>query len=83
MPTKLRPLNAIKIGNATQHVKNLLIRRYTPYRITPEGEYYLLDGELIPVKDFNKMYPLDLLPIQRKGCNSDRTKNWIHGQQSF
>lgn len=84
MPTKIRPANSIKVSNIAAVIKRKYFRMYTPYRITPNEEYYLVNGEKVSVSQFNILYPeISLLPIRNKGGNSDRTKNWLHDQKSF
>ena len=84
MPTKIRPVNAIKVSNVCAALERKRFRLNTPSRITPEGEFYLLDGVEVPVQEFNKMFPeISLVPVAKKGGNSDRTKNWMHDAKSY
>ena len=79
-----RQKTAIKVGNISQVVNNQLKRTYTPYTVNEEGKGFYVVGEvLIPEEEFNRLHPVQLLPLQNKGTNSDRTKNGLHGGKSY
>lgn len=79
-----RQKTAIKVGNISQVVTNQAIRSYTPFTINEEGEgFYRVGEELIPEHEFNRLHPVQLLPLHRKGNNQDRTKNWLHDEKSY
>ncbi len=79
-----RQKTAIKVGNISQVVTNQAIRSYTPFTINEEGKgFYIVKGELIPEHEFNRLHPVQLLPVQSKGNNADRRNNWINGRKSY
>ena len=81
---KNKTRSAIKVGNISQVVNNQTKRAYTPFVIDEQGQGFYRVGELlIPEAEFNRLHPVQLLPIHRKGNNQDRTKNWLHDEKSY
>lgn len=50
----------------------------TPFKITSEGiGYYMVDGNLIPRKEFERQNMLPFSLVKYTGTNADKTKNWL------
>ena len=61
---------------ASEYVRNAYIRKYTPFRIEPDGKgYYLLGENKVPQKEFEKQYPLPLF-INAKEGNPDSLRDY-------
>lgn len=74
------PLSFIEYAN------NRMMHQNTPFTITQQGEgFYILGEELIPMKRFNEMYPIDTVPSikKTKGMNCDRSGGWLNGEKSY
>lgn len=84
MPYKQKSAPAVKYGNIQEVVKNKLKRRQFLFRFNPDGScYYELGEYRISVEDFERKYPIEILPLCKKGENSDRTKNWLYNKKSY
>jgi hypothetical protein len=73
----------------SDYVSNKEIRKNLPYRyhgIMGMG-YYFINGAPISDEEIEILYPIDKKFLKNgeifKGKNSDRTKNWMHGDKSY
>lgn len=56
-------------------------RRNTPFVITPEKSFYLINGKEVSEDEFNATYPVPLkVKVESefsKGNNPDKTRAWL------
>lgn len=68
--------NSLKM-TAAEYERNKNIRTYTRFRIEPDGKgYYIVGKEKIPMKEFEKQFPLPLF-IGRNAENPDTTTSYL------
>ncbi len=60
--------------NFTQYFKNKKVRDTTTFIISPTEAFYEVDGEKIPIKQFEAAYPLTVMCSNPKGENKDGTR---------
>lgn len=61
---------------AAEYVRNAEIRKYTPFRIEPDGKgYYLVGENKVPQKEFEKQFPLPLFVNAKQG-NPDTLRDY-------
>ena len=52
----------IRPGQYIQYSENMNVQMTTPFTVTNEGKgFYIVEGELIAKKDFESMYPLEIV----------------------
>jgi hypothetical protein len=84
MPYKLRSAPLVKYGNIQEVMQNKLKRNKYLFRYNPDGSHYYELGEYqLSVEDFESKYPIEIMPLYRKGENSDKTKNWMYNKKSY
>jgi hypothetical protein len=84
MPYKQKTTPVVKYGNIQEVMRNKLKRSYFSFRYNPDGTcYYQLGDHKFTIEDFEKRYPIELMPSFKKGENSDRTKNWMYNKKSY
>jgi len=71
MPTRTDPIQTMPRSMVTEYFKNKQARAKFTFRITPDGCYYLIGGEMVPENDVIEMFPLDL---RYSPENPDKTK---------
>lgn len=55
-------------GEVSLYLQNIAIRNRTTFSINGKGErFYIVDGKPIPAKDFEAMYPIQLVRKSVKG----------------
>jgi len=65
--------------NVAEYLFNLYKRRYTTFVVTGGQQYYMEGGELIPVKQFDAMYPLtSKINNNYKGESPDHSRYLPH-----
>jgi hypothetical protein len=84
MPYKQKSALPVKYGNIQEVMENKLKRCKFSFRYNPDGTCYYEMGEYrLSVEEFENKYPIEILPLFRKGENSDRTKNWLYNKKSY
>ncbi len=67
--------------SVTEYLYHQEMRRNTLFRIVDGMGHYIIDGEEIPMKIFERMFPMPLYVRQEKlnwkGNNIDKTKDWM------
>jgi len=66
-----------KILTILQYVQNREFLRQQHYRIGPDECGYVVDGKVIPRKEFEKPYPCPISLESNNTINIDGTKNWM------
>lgn len=62
------------VKNIAKYIADKDARKNTLSTRTKEGKFYIVGGVEIPEKEFYKMHPAVLTPINYKGANPDKTK---------
>lgn len=84
MSRKLIANNYLIAGNIENVITNKIKRaQYTFTYKSKRVNYYLVEGKMLTVKEFNLLFPIDVLPKYTKGLNSDRSHAWINGEKSY
>lgn len=67
--------------NAITNCINQMVRKNTMQRIRDGQIFYIHNGEEIPARQFNEMFPVPMFVKQNsdkfKGSNVDHTKDWL------
>ena len=72
-----------------QYADNKSMHHNTPFTITRKGVgFYKLNGRLVSMKEFNRIYPIDTIPkienrSTSKGFNVCKKQAWINGNKSY
>ena len=69
-----QPKSNLKVTGISTYIKNRQLRKDTPVIFSRSGTYYFFEDKMIEEKVFLKMFPLNLIPVNYKGENPDRTK---------
>lgn len=84
MSYKQRGLPPVKYGNIQEVLKNKNQRNKYLFRFNPDGTcYYELGEYKLTAEEFESKYPIEIMPLFRKGENSDKTKNWLYNKKSY
>ena len=63
-----------KVINIKEYLKNKAIVENTPYIFSKGVGNYLTKSGLVPEKEFEERYSVNLIPFNYKGENPDKTK---------
>ena len=81
--SRRQPEPYLKIKNVTEYVTNSNKRMFTPFRVKPDGSmFYIVDGEEVPKDEFEKQYPVRIIPTKALN-NIDKRQHWLHDEQSY
>ena len=60
MPTKVNPIMVLPREKIKEYFNNKSVRNKFTFRVCPEGMFYLIGGELVPEKEMQASFPLEL-----------------------
>lgn len=63
--------------NVSEYVRNKTIRAYTPFKIIDGKGFYIIDGKMIPQREFEKQFPLPLV-LNKINENPDKSKDFMN-----
>jgi hypothetical protein len=63
-----------RANNISEAVNNKCKLLSTPFRVNERGNFYLVDGEEIPQKEYENRFPTNLVKTNLKGENTNKRR---------